>query len=100
MSQERLDDFNGMCVAEEPTEAYGSIASYRDLVVWQRSMDVAVMVYEFTALLPSDERFGLVSQVRRASTSIPSNIAEGWGPWYQQRPAIHELSPDLPGFTL
>jgi four helix bundle protein len=79
MSQERLDAFNDLCLVEEPAETYGAITSYRDLVVWQRSMDVTVKVYEFTALLPSDERFGLVSQMRRASISMPSNIAEGWG---------------------
>ena len=78
MSQERLDEFNGLCLAD-PAEPYGTITSYQDLIVWQRSMNVAVMTYEFTANLPSDERFGLISQMRRASASMPSNIAEGWG---------------------
>ena len=78
MSQERLCAFNDLCM-EEPNEPYGSISSYRDLVVWQHSMDVAEMVYEFAALLPNEERFGLMSQMCRASVSMPANIAEGWG---------------------
>ena len=78
MSQERLSAFNDLCM-EEPNEPYGSISSYRDLVVWQHSMDVAEMVYEFAALLPNEERFGLMSQMCRASVSMPANIAEGWG---------------------
>lgn len=78
MSQERLSAFNDLCM-EEPNEPYGSISSYRDLVVWRHSMDVAEMVYEFAALLPNEERFGLMSQMCRASVSMPANIAEGWG---------------------
>jgi four helix bundle protein len=64
---------------EEPNEPYGSISSYRDLVIWQHSMDTTEMVYEFAARLPNEERFGLVSQMCRAAVSMPSNIAEGWG---------------------
>jgi four helix bundle protein len=78
MSQERLDAFNDLCMGE-PNEPYGSISSYRDLVIWQYSMDTTEMVYEYAALLPSEERFGLVSQMCRAAVSMPSNIAEGWG---------------------
>ena len=51
--------------------------SYRDLIVWQKSMELAKQLYELTALLPSAEKFGLVSQIRRAAASVPSNIAEG-----------------------
>jgi four helix bundle protein len=51
--------------------------SYRDLIVWQKSMDLTDLLYERTLSFPSDERFGLISQIRRASVSIPSNIAEG-----------------------
>lgn len=78
MSQERLDTFNDLCM-EEPNEPYGSISSYRDLVIWQHSMDTTEMVYEFAAQLPDNERFGLISQMCRAAVSMPSNIAEGWG---------------------
>ena len=54
-----------------------SIKSYRDLVVWQSAMDLVVDVYRFSRTLPSNERFGLTSQMQRASVSIPANIAEG-----------------------
>ena len=52
---------------------------YQQLEIWQRAMDYAVRVYEFTTQLPSDERYNLVSQLRRAATSVPLNIAEGCG---------------------
>ena len=52
--------------------------SYRDLVVWQRAMQLVVAVYEITGQFPPEERFGLTSQMRRAAVSIPSNIAEGY----------------------
>ena len=53
------------------------ILSFRDLEVWQVSMDLALEVYRITASFPADERFGLTSQLRRAGVSIPSNVAEG-----------------------
>jgi four helix bundle protein len=52
-------------------------AGYRDLLVWQKGMVLAKEIYRITRAFPSDERFGLVSQMRRAAVSIPSNIAEG-----------------------
>lgn len=55
------------------------LASYRDLVVWQKAMDLVVEVYELSRKLPDDERFGLTSQMRRAAVSIPANVAEGYG---------------------
>lgn len=55
------------------------IQSYRDLKVWRRGMLLVTEVYRESASFPSDERFGLTSQVRRAADSVPSNIAEGWG---------------------
>ena len=51
--------------------------SYRDLEVWQRSMRLAKRVYQATQKFPVDERFGLTNQLRRASVSVPSNLAEG-----------------------
>ena len=53
------------------------IASYRDLTVWQRAMDLVALVYKLTADLPREETYGLSSQMQRAAVSIPSNIAEG-----------------------
>ena len=50
---------------------------YKDLIVWQKSMDLVVLVYRLTDLFPKSELFGLTSQMRRAAISVPSNIAEG-----------------------
>ncbi len=55
----------------------GYIGSYRDLKVWQKSMDMTVRTYEVTRGFPSEERYGLTSQMRRAAASVPANIAEG-----------------------
>jgi len=55
------------------------VKSYRDLIVWQRSIQLCVSIYEFTRNFPSDELYGLRSQLRRAAVSISSNIAEGHG---------------------
>jgi len=52
---------------------------YRDLEVWKRGMAIAKLVYQLTKSFPREEQFGLTSQMRRASVSIPSNLAEGWG---------------------
>lgn len=52
------------------------IKSYKDLVVWQKSLQLVKRVYELTRSFPADERFGLVSQMRRAAVSVPSNLAE------------------------
>jgi four helix bundle protein len=53
-------------------------SSYRDLKVWQKSIDLTVNIYRLTSSFPEGEMYGLVSQMRRASVSIASNIAEGW----------------------
>lgn len=53
--------------------------AYRDLLVWQRGMDLTVAIYGLTHTFPRSELYGLCSQMQRASISIPSNIAEGWG---------------------
>jgi four helix bundle protein len=55
------------------------VSSYKDLLVWQRGMDLVVTVYQMTARLPASEQFGLISQMRRSAVSVPSNIAEGYG---------------------
>lgn len=53
--------------------------SFRDLIAWQKAMAVAQLVYVATRHFPADERFGLVTQCRRAATSVAANIAEGHG---------------------
>ncbi len=53
--------------------------SFRDLQIWQRGLDLSILIYCRTVNFPKDEQFGLTSQLRRASTSVPLNIAEGWG---------------------
>jgi len=53
--------------------------NYGELIVWQKAMDLVTEIYKITATFPSEERFGLSSQARRAAVSIPSNIAEGHG---------------------
>ncbi len=54
------------------------INSYEDLIVWQKSMDFVLEIYTLTKNFPPEERYGIVSQARRAAVSIPSNIAEGY----------------------
>jgi four helix bundle protein len=51
--------------------------SYKDLVVWQKGIALAKLVYQLTNNFPSEEKFGLVAQMRRAAVSVPSNLAEG-----------------------
>jgi four helix bundle protein len=51
--------------------------NYRDLLVWQKGIQLAKVIYVLTARFPAEEKFGLIAQLRRASVSIPSNIAEG-----------------------
>lgn len=54
-----------------------TIASFRDLVVWQKSVSLAEACYSLTAALPARDQFELASQIRRAAASVPANIAEG-----------------------
>jgi len=56
-----------------------TVRSYRDLIVWQKAMDLVVQCYNLTKNFPNSELYGLTSQLRRAAVSIPSNIAEGHG---------------------
>ena len=53
--------------------------NYRELRIWQRSMDFVVKVYEISANFPKEEKYGLITQVRSCAVSIPSNISEGAG---------------------
>lgn len=56
-----------------------ALSSFRELIVWKKSLTLACDVYRLTATFPKAELFGLTSQLRRAAVSIPSNIAEGHG---------------------
>lgn len=62
------------------------IVSYRELVVWQKSKDLAIKTYKLTKYLPSEERYSLCDQMKRSAISVPSNIAEG-----QQRPTTKDF---------
>ena len=55
------------------------VQSYKELIVWQRGMDLAVETYELTKRFPREELYGLTSQARRSAVSVPSNVAEGQG---------------------
>lgn len=55
------------------------IRSYRDLIVWQLAVRLGLDLYRVTSVFPDSERFGLISQIRRAAVSVASNIAEGYG---------------------
>jgi four helix bundle protein len=68
-----------------------SIQSYRELDVWKKYMDMVEQVYALTRTFPADERFGLVSQMRRAAVSVPANIAEGYGRTHRGE-YVHHLS--------
>lgn len=55
------------------------INTYKDLLIWQKGMDLVTSSYDLAKMLPDEERFNLSSQIRRSAVSIPSNIAEGYG---------------------
>ncbi len=65
--------------------------TYRDLKVWQSAMDLVVEIYRVTRSFPNEERYGLTAQVRRASVSVASNIAEGKGRAFDKE-VMHFLS--------
>ncbi|KAF0108859.1 MAG: S23 ribosomal protein [Anaerolineaceae bacterium] len=65
------------------------IRGFKDLIVWQRSVALAVKIYQITRTFPREEIYGLTSQIRRAAISIPSNIAEGHGRGSQSAFASH-----------
>lgn len=53
------------------------LQAYKDLIVWQKAMDLVIVIYKITENFPKSEIFGITSQIRRSSVSVPSNIAEG-----------------------
>ena len=68
-----------------------SLLHYRQLTAWQKSMALVSHVYALSRDFPSDERFGLTSQIRRAAVSVPSNVAEGQGR-SSTKEFVHHLS--------
>jgi four helix bundle protein len=76
-----------------PTIGAGGIMgrSYRELIAWQKAMKFVAQIYEVTQRFPSEERYGLTNQLRRASVSVPSNIAEGQAR-FSQKEFHHFLS--------
>ena len=70
------------------------IKSFKDLRVWQESISFVKIVYELSSEFPNDEKFGLISQMRRAAISIPSNISEGFGR-HSKKEYIHFLEYSL-----
>ena len=58
--------------------------SYRELKIWQKGVEIVKAVYIISETFPNSEKYGLTSQIKRSSISIPSNIAEGWGRGYQK----------------
>ena len=61
--------------------------NHKDLIVWQKSMEHVLTIYEATKLFPKEETFGIINQMRRSAISIPSNIAEGYGRVYGKETA-------------
>jgi len=57
----------------------GEIKSYKDLLIWQKGFQIVIATYKLTKGFPQEELYALTSQIKRASVSIPSNIAEGYG---------------------
>ncbi|MBL7897215.1 MAG: four helix bundle protein [Crocinitomicaceae bacterium] len=85
-----MDNENGITVVKKVGD---SVYSFESLSVWNKSRALVKLVYKVTAEFPADERFGLISQMRRASVSVSSNIAEGstrWGNRDQAR--FYEIS--------
>ena len=60
------------------------LSSYKDLIVWQKSFDLVILMFKLTYKFPKAEIYGLVSQMRRSAVSIPSNIAEGYSRGHRQ----------------
>ena len=71
--------------------------SYKNLIAWQKAMELVTAIYGGTQGFPSHEQFGLITQLRRAAVSVPSNIAEGKGALFQ--PRFREISPSCAGIA-
>lgn len=66
-------------VGQMETVERAKIHSYKDLIVWQKSMDLVTAIYRLTEDFPEAEKNGLTAQIRVAATAVPTNIADGWG---------------------
>jgi four helix bundle protein len=66
-------------VKPERVGIMASVRSFKELVAWQKAMELAETTYRLTALFPNSELFGLTQQARRAASAVAANIAEGWG---------------------
>jgi len=74
-----LSNISCCSITVKDKEALYKMNNFRELIVWQKSVDLVVEVYKLTKTFPDSEKFNLVSQIQRSGTSIPSNIAEGSG---------------------
>jgi len=81
-----------------------NINSYKDLKIWQKGIELLEIIYKITVSFPQNEQYGLTSQIKRSSVSVPSNIAEGWGRGYNSsflqfikiaRGSLYELETQL-----
>ena len=81
-----------------------NINSYKDLKIWQKGIELVEVIYKISVSFPQNEQYGLTSQIRRSSVSVPSNIAEGWGRSYNNnflqfikiaRGSLYELETQL-----
>lgn len=66
-----------IALSERTGEVSMKAGSYKDLLVWQKGIELSKCIYQLTKSFPREEKFGLIAQIRRAAISIPSNIAEG-----------------------
>ena len=82
----------------------GNINSYKDLKIWQKGIELVEVIYKISVSFPQNEQYGITSQIRRSSVSVPSNIAEGWGRGYNNnflqfikiaRGSLYELETQL-----
>ena len=78
-----------------PPAVKKKLSSYRELLVWQKAMDLVVSSYALAGRPPQSELFALSSQIRRATVLMPANIVEGYGRW-NVREYAHRLSPVVP----
>ena len=75
-----------MIIGQGPMEIQGcAVKDFHELKVWQKAHQLTLAVYQITASFPREERFGLTSPLRRCSSSIPANLAEGCGPKRRRR---------------